>query len=69
MPAAEATVFGGRGSGRLWKKDGMEYDDGGVTTFCLSFFTMLNGRLESMTMLVADAEVKNRGEKSASALG
>ena len=66
--SAVATVFGGSGSGRLWKKDGMECDDGVVAPFCFPFFSMVNGRSESTTMLVANVEVKSRGEKLASAL-
>ena len=38
MPAAVATVFGGRGSERPWKNDGMECDDGVVAHFCFPFY-------------------------------
>ena len=69
MPAAVATVFGGRGSGRLWKKDGMEGDDGVVAPFCFPFLTMVNGRSESTTMLVANAEVEGGRGKLVSASG
>ena len=69
VPATVATVFGGRGSGRLWKKDGMVCDDGIVAPFCFSFFTMINGRLESTSMLVANAEVEGRRGELASGLG
>ena len=46
---------------RQWvplKKDGMECDDGIVAPFCFPFFTMVKGRSESMTMLIAGTEVK-----------
>lgn len=69
VPAAVATVFGGRGNGRLWKKDGMEGDDGVVAPFCFPFLTMVNGRSESTTMSVANAEVEGRVGKLASASG
>ena len=69
MPAAVVMVFGGKGSGHLWKKDGMECDDGVVAPFCFPFFTMVNGRSESTTMSVANAEVEGRIGKLASASG
>ena len=69
VPAAVVTVFGGRGSGRLWKKDGMECDNDVVAPFCFPFFTMVNGRLESTTMSVANAEVEGARRKLASASG
>ena len=69
VPAAVATVFGGSGSGRLWKKDGMECDDGAVAPFCFPFLTMVNGRSESTTMLVANAEVEGGRRKLALASG
>ena len=68
LPAAVATVFGGRGNGHLWKKDGMEFD-GVVAPFCFPFFIMVNGRLESTTMLVANAEVESERRNLASASG
>ena len=69
VPAAVATVFGGRGNGRLWKKDGMEGDDGVVAPFCFPIFTMVNGRSESTSMLVANAEVEGERGKLASVSG
>ena len=69
VPAAVATVFGGRGSGRLWKKDGMECDNGVVAPFCFPFFTMVNGRSELTTMSVANAEVEGGRGKLALASG
>ena len=47
----------------------MECDDGFVAPFCLPFFTMVNGRLESTTMSVAIAEVEGKIGKLGLALG
>ena len=74
VSAAVATVFGGGGDGSLWKKDGMECDDGIVAPFCFPFFIMINGRSELTTMSVTGAEVEGGGGwggrgKLASALG
>jgi hypothetical protein len=69
VPASVATIFGGRGSWRLWKKDGIECDHGVVTPFCFPFLTMVNGRSESTTMPVANAEVEGGRGKLALALG
>ena len=44
-------------------------DDGVVAPFCFPFFTMVNGRSESTTMLVANAEVEGARRKLASASG
>ena len=47
----------------------MESDNGVVAPFCFPFFTMVNGRSESTTMSVANAEVEGRVGKLASASG
>ena len=69
VPAAVATVFGGGGSGRLWKNNGMQCDDGVVAPFCFPFFTIVNGRLESTIVLVASEEVEDGRGKLALTLG
>ena len=38
MPTAVATVVGGGGNGRLWKKDGMVCVEGVIAPFCFPFF-------------------------------
>ena len=38
VPMAVATVVGGDGNGRLWKKDGMVCVEGVVAPFCFPFF-------------------------------
>ena len=38
VPMAVATVVGGGGNGRLWKKDGMVCVEGVVAPFCFPFF-------------------------------
>ena len=38
VPTAVATVVGGDGNGRLWKKDGMMSVEGVIAPFCFPFF-------------------------------
>ena len=40
----------------------MECDDDIIASFCFPFLTMVKGRLESTTILVASAEVKGGGD-------
>ena len=47
----------------------MECDDGFVDPSCLPFFTIVKGRSESTTMLVAIAEVEGKRGKLILALG
>ena len=47
----------------------MESDNGVVAPFCFPFFTMVNGRSESTTMSVANAEVEGGRGKLASVSG
>ena len=38
VPMVVATVVGGGGNGRLWKKDGMVCVEGVIAPFCFPFF-------------------------------